>query len=227
MSTTVLTSVGKVSQSPSAVSPQQNISRTSDQKQSEDVYTPLQFERPTPQVFVWPGDHVYRGETVNLICVINRGGVCGGQYSWYKDDSIIQHYEQIYIIRSFNESHAGKYTCRGNETNGLQYSDIRNAVTLRVSGSSGLIVGVVVGLSVLFLIIFLVLLWWYKNKKGKVSRSASPVSPQQNISPTSDQKQSEDVYTPLQFVHADIYDSIGATDNKDKNSDNVSESERR
>ncbi|XP_073714007.1 uncharacterized protein [Misgurnus anguillicaudatus] len=226
-SSVYLTVKGKVSRSASPVSPQQNISQTSDQIQSEDVNTPLQFERPTPQVFVWPADHVHRGETVHLICVINRGGVCSWQYSWYKDDSDIQQYEPYYTIRSFNESHAGKYTCRGTEINGSRYSDISNAVTLTVSGSSGLIVGVAVGLSVLLLIIFLVLLWWFKNKKGKVSQSPSAVSPQQNISQTSDVKKSEDVYTPLQFVHADIYDSIGATDNKDKSSDNVSESERR
>ncbi|XP_073721207.1 uncharacterized protein [Misgurnus anguillicaudatus] len=129
-----LTVKGKVSRSPSAVSPQQNISQTSDQIQSEDVNTPLQFERPTPQVFVWPDDHVYRGETVHLICVINGGGVCSWQYSWYKDDSDIQQYEPYYTIRSFNESHAGKYTCRGTEINGSRYSDISNAVTLTVSG---------------------------------------------------------------------------------------------
>nr|XP_055032215.1 uncharacterized protein LOC129420999 isoform X1 [Misgurnus anguillicaudatus]XP_055032226.1 uncharacterized protein LOC129420999 isoform X1 [Misgurnus anguillicaudatus] len=171
-------------------------------------------ERQTPQVFVCPGDHVLRGETVNLICVINRGGVSSWQYSWYKDDSIIQQYEQYYTIRSFNESDAGNYTCRGNETNGSRYSDISNAVTLTVSetypyikadykrtteGSSGLIVGVVVGLIILFFINFLVLLWWYKIKKGKVSWSPSAFSPQQNISQRSDRKQSEEGYTPLKF----------------------------
>ncbi|XP_073669829.1 Fc receptor-like protein 5 [Paramisgurnus dabryanus] len=175
-------------------------------------------ERPTPELSVWPPGHLYRGETVNLICVINRGGDISWQYSWYKDDSDIQHYEENYTIRSFNESHAGKYTCRGNETSGSRYSHISNAVTLTVSGSSGLIVGVVVGLSILFLIIFLVFLWWYKNKKGKVFKSPSAVSPQQNISQTSDQNQTEDGYTPLQSGDANIYDSVDATDNKDASS---------
>nr|XP_055037603.1 titin-like [Misgurnus anguillicaudatus] len=175
-------------------------------------------ERPTPEVSVWPPGHLYGGETVNLTCVINRGGVSSWKYSWYKDDSDIQHYEQNYTIISFNESDAGKYTCRGNDTSGSRYSHISNAVTLTVSGSSGLIVGVVVGLSILFLIIFLVLLWWYKNKKGKVSQSPSAASPHQIIGQTSNQIQSEDGYTPLQSGDANIYDSVDATDNKDASS---------
>ncbi|XP_073669842.1 Fc receptor-like protein 5 [Paramisgurnus dabryanus] len=104
-------------------------------KQS-DLYDSLMeesTERPTPQVSVWPDDHVYRGETVTLSCVISGGGVSSWQYSWYKD-SIIQQYKlQYYTIRSVTESHTGKYTCRGNETRGSRYSHISNAVKLRVS----------------------------------------------------------------------------------------------
>ncbi|XP_073712769.1 cell adhesion molecule CEACAM5-like [Misgurnus anguillicaudatus] len=102
---------------------------------SEPITVTVQ-KRPTPQVSVWPADHVYEGETVNLTCVINEGGVSSWQYSWYKDDSIIQQKElQYYKISSVTESDAGKYTCRGNETRGSRYSHISNAVTLTVSGS--------------------------------------------------------------------------------------------
>ncbi|XP_073712756.1 cell adhesion molecule CEACAM5-like [Misgurnus anguillicaudatus] len=90
-------------------------------------------ERPTPQVSVWPADHVFRGETVNLTCVINGGGVSSWQYSWYKDSIIQQNKLQYYTIRSVTESDAGKYTCRGKEIRGSRYSHISNAVTLRVS----------------------------------------------------------------------------------------------
>nr|XP_055037564.1 titin-like [Misgurnus anguillicaudatus] len=91
-------------------------------------------ERPTPQVFVWPDDHVFRGETANLRCVINRGVVSSWQYSWNKDSSLYHISDlQNYTIRSVTESDAGKYTCKGNETNGSQYSDISDAVTLTVS----------------------------------------------------------------------------------------------
>ncbi|XP_065109050.1 Fc receptor-like protein 5 [Paramisgurnus dabryanus] len=102
-------------------------------KYSEPITVTIQ-ERPTPQVSVWPADHVFRGETVNLRCVINGGGVSSWQYSWYKDDSIIQQNKlQYYTIRSVTESDAGKYTCRGTETRGSRYSHISNAVTLTVS----------------------------------------------------------------------------------------------
>ncbi|XP_065108575.1 leukocyte immunoglobulin-like receptor subfamily A member 3 [Paramisgurnus dabryanus] len=93
-------------------------------------------ERPTPQLSVWPDDHVFRGETVNLRCVINGGRCRRWQYSWYKDDSIIQRNKlQHYTIRSVTESDAGEYTCRGTKTRGSRYSRISNAVTLTVSGS--------------------------------------------------------------------------------------------
>ncbi|XP_073669806.1 leukocyte immunoglobulin-like receptor subfamily A member 1 [Paramisgurnus dabryanus] len=91
-------------------------------------------ERPTPQVSVWPDYLLFRGETVNLRCVINEGGVSSWQYSWYKDDSIIQQNKHhYYTIRSVTESDAGKYTCKGTETRGSRYSHISNAVTLTVS----------------------------------------------------------------------------------------------
>nr|XP_055032069.1 Fc receptor-like protein 5 [Misgurnus anguillicaudatus] len=88
------------------------------------------------QVSVWPGDHVYRGETVNLRCVINGGGVSSWQYGWYNNDSVIQQNKlQHYTIRSVTESDAGNYTCRGTENRGSRSSNISNAVTLGVSGS--------------------------------------------------------------------------------------------
>ncbi|XP_073712775.1 Fc receptor-like protein 5 [Misgurnus anguillicaudatus] len=99
-----------------------------------DCNLPSPPKRPTPEVSVLPADHVFKGETVNLRCVINGGGVSSWQYSWYKNDSIIQQDKlQYYTIRSVTESDAGKYTCRGNETSGARYSHISNAVTLTVS----------------------------------------------------------------------------------------------
>ncbi|XP_073721201.1 Fc receptor-like protein 5 [Misgurnus anguillicaudatus] len=104
-----------------------------DTQHSEPITVTVK-ERPTAQVSVWPADHVFRGETVNLTCVINGGGVSSWQYRWYKDDSVIQQNKlHYYTIRSVTESDAGKYTCRGNETSESRYSHISNAVTLRVS----------------------------------------------------------------------------------------------
>ncbi|XP_073721200.1 leukocyte immunoglobulin-like receptor subfamily B member 1 [Misgurnus anguillicaudatus] len=103
---------------------------------SEPITVTVQ-KRPTAQMSVWPDDHVFRGETVNLTCVINGGGVSSWQYSWYKDSIIQQNKLQYYTIRSVTESEAGNYTCRGKETRGSRYSHISNAVTLTVSGESG------------------------------------------------------------------------------------------
>ncbi|XP_065108601.1 Fc receptor-like protein 5 [Paramisgurnus dabryanus] len=113
-----------------------------DTKHSEPIRLTV-TERPTPQVSVWPADHVYKGETVNLTCVINGGGVNSWQYSWYKNDSDIQQNKlQYYTIRSVTEFDAGKYTCRGTETRGSRYSHISNEVTLTVSESPKPVVSV-------------------------------------------------------------------------------------
>ncbi|KAI7804044.1 putative basement membrane-specific heparan sulfate proteoglycan core protein-like, partial [Triplophysa rosa] len=89
-------------------------------------------ERPKAQVSVRPDEHVFRGETVTLTCVINGGGVTSWQYRWYKDSIYYTYsYQQKYTISSVVESDAGKYTCRGTEIRGS--SDISDEVTLTVS----------------------------------------------------------------------------------------------
>ncbi|XP_073712760.1 vascular cell adhesion protein 1-like [Misgurnus anguillicaudatus] len=91
-------------------------------------------ERPTFQVFVWPDDLVYRGETVTLTCVINGGDAYSWQYSWYKDSSLYNISDlQNYTIRFVNEFDTGNYTCIGTATNGPQSLNISDAVTLTVS----------------------------------------------------------------------------------------------
>ncbi|XP_057202979.1 Fc receptor-like protein 4 isoform X2 [Triplophysa rosa] len=91
-------------------------------------------ERPKAEVSVRPDEHVFRGETVTLTCVINgETSVTSWQYRWNKDSFIQQNKQQNYTISSVVESHAGKYTCRGTEIRGS--SDTSDAVTLTVSGS--------------------------------------------------------------------------------------------
>ncbi|XP_057202982.1 carcinoembryonic antigen-related cell adhesion molecule 1-like isoform X5 [Triplophysa rosa] len=92
-------------------------------------------ERPKAEVSVRPDEHVFRGETVTLTCVINgETSVTSWQYRWNKDSFIQQNKQQNYTISSVVESHAGKYTCRGTEIRGS--SDTSDAVTLTVSGVS-------------------------------------------------------------------------------------------
>ena len=92
-------------------------------------------EEPKPTVTIKPAQHVFRGETVTLRCDIYSEGVTSWSYSWYKDVSFsVFSDQQGHTLRSVTESDAGKYTCRGSETEGSRWSQMSDAVTLRVSG---------------------------------------------------------------------------------------------
>ncbi|XP_051755477.1 hemicentin-1-like [Ctenopharyngodon idella] len=96
-------------------------------------------ERPKPVVRVQPDVRVFRGETVTLTCDIQEAGVW--RYNWYKDhysrgqDQIYYStgQDQIYKITSVDQSHAGVYSCRGNQTEAPQHSEFSDGVTLTVS----------------------------------------------------------------------------------------------
>ncbi|XP_042626650.1 leukocyte immunoglobulin-like receptor subfamily A member 3 [Cyprinus carpio] len=91
-------------------------------------------ERPKPTVTIKPAHHVFRGETVTLRCDIYSEGVTSWSYSWYKEGStIVSSDQQEHTLRSVTESDAGKYTCKGSETEGSRWSQKSDAVTLRVS----------------------------------------------------------------------------------------------
>ncbi|XP_043100818.1 titin-like isoform X2 [Puntigrus tetrazona] len=90
-------------------------------------------ERPKPVVGVNPDRHVFRGETVTLICDIQQTGEW--EYSWNKDNT---HYystgqNQKYIITSVDWSHSGVYSCRGTQSEAPTYSQMSDGVTLTVS----------------------------------------------------------------------------------------------
>ncbi|XP_056609791.1 uncharacterized protein LOC130426853 [Triplophysa dalaica] len=163
---------------------------------------------------------VLTGNTVTLTCLMNQ--FTGWKFNWYQHTQNTEKTTtdtNTYTMSNVRVSDGGQYWCRAGRGNPVYYTDYSDVLWINVSASSssshGLMVGVAVGLSFMFLIIFLVLLWCYKTRKGKVSESPSGVSPQQNISQTSDQKHNEDGYTPLQSGNAHIYDSDNAADNKD------------
>ncbi|XP_051572846.1 Fc receptor-like protein 4 isoform X2 [Myxocyprinus asiaticus] len=91
-------------------------------------------ERPKAKVIVQPHERVLVGETVTLRCDIQEGGDTSWQYSWYKDDSVIEYKLQEYTINSVTESNAGKYRCNRKEIGGSRYSHSSDEVTLRVLG---------------------------------------------------------------------------------------------
>ncbi|KAI2648345.1 Fc receptor-like protein 5 [Labeo rohita] len=91
-------------------------------------------ERPKAKVTIKPAQHVFRGDTVTLRCDINGEGVTSWSYSWYKEVSAsVFSYRQEHTFSSVTESDAGKYTCKGSETEGSRWSQMSDAVTLTVS----------------------------------------------------------------------------------------------
>ncbi|XP_042626651.1 immunoglobulin superfamily member 1-like, partial [Cyprinus carpio] len=100
---------------------------------SEPVVVTI-YKRPKPTVTIKPAQHVFRGDPVTLRCDIYSEGVTSWSYSWYKEDSTsVFSDQQEHTLRSVTESDAGKYTCRGSETEGSRWSQKSDAVTLRVS----------------------------------------------------------------------------------------------
>ncbi|KAI2645690.1 Fc receptor-like protein 5 [Labeo rohita] len=91
-------------------------------------------ERPKAKVTIKPAQHVFRGETVTLRCDIYDEGVTSWRYSWYKEGSTsVFSDRQEHTFSSVTESDAGKYSCKGSETEGSRWSQMSDAVTLTVS----------------------------------------------------------------------------------------------
>ncbi|XP_073721042.1 Fc receptor-like protein 5 [Misgurnus anguillicaudatus] len=160
-----------------------------------------------------PVHPVTEGDPLTLRCLYRDKKPSNLRAEFYKDGSVQnQTTGDMMIIPTVSKSHEGFYYCKHTERGESPKSWISvRASSLKKPPSPGLIVGLCLGLSVMFLIFFLVLLWCYKNK----ILSPSAVSQQPNISQTSDQKQTEDGYTPLQSGDAHIYNSAEATDIKD------------
>ncbi|XP_050958589.1 Fc receptor-like protein 2 [Labeo rohita] len=92
------------------------------------------YERPKAKVTIKPDQHVFRGETVTLRCDIYGEGVTSRSYSWYKEGlTSVFSYRQEHTFSSVTESDAGKYSCKGSETEGSRWSQMSDAVTLTVS----------------------------------------------------------------------------------------------
>ncbi|KAI2646126.1 Immunoglobulin superfamily member 1 [Labeo rohita] len=92
------------------------------------------YKRPKAKVTIKPDQHVFRGETVTLRCDIYGEGVTSRSYSWYKEGlTSVFSYRQEHTFSSVTESDAGKYSCKGSETEGSRWSQMSDAVTLTVS----------------------------------------------------------------------------------------------
>ncbi|KAI2655889.1 Fc receptor-like protein 5 [Labeo rohita] len=92
------------------------------------------YKRPKPKVTIKPAQHVFRGDTVTLRCDIYGEGVTSWSYSWYKEGSTsVFSDRQEHAFSSVTESDAGKYSCKGSETEGSRWSQMSDAITLTVS----------------------------------------------------------------------------------------------
>ncbi|XP_047679040.1 obscurin-like [Tachysurus fulvidraco] len=96
---------------------------------------------PKAVVSIKPDTHVFTGEAVTLICVIQGGGNTQWTYSWNKDNKLysngnkrdfIDKTMQVFRIRSVEDSDSGTYSCRGHGGYN-QSSVISDDVTLTVS----------------------------------------------------------------------------------------------
>ncbi|XP_051988225.1 Fc receptor-like protein 5 [Xyrauchen texanus] len=148
-----------------------------------------------------PVDPVTEGDSLTLRCLHRNSKPSNVSAYFYKDGSLLQNQTKgEMIIPTVSKSHEGFYYCKHTEGG----KSPKSWISVRASKplSHGLITGVTVGLSVtLLIIVILILLWCYKNNKGGGSLSPSTVNQQQNISQTSEQDQSESVYTAL---HSDV-----------------------
>ncbi|KAL1271986.1 hypothetical protein QQF64_031002, partial [Cirrhinus molitorella] len=101
---------------------------TTDDKDEEDS-----SKRPKPVVRVQPGENLFIGEVVTLICHIQETG--DWQYSWYKDrnHNDILRRGQEYAIPSVDKSHGGVYRCKGTQSKSPEYSQESDGVTLKIS----------------------------------------------------------------------------------------------
>ncbi|XP_073669807.1 Fc receptor-like protein 5 [Paramisgurnus dabryanus] len=176
------------------------------QSESEEKLHPVNISVHYADVILDSPVHpVAEGDPLTLRCLYRYKKPSNLRAEFYKDGSVVQSQTTGYmmIIPTVSKSHEGFYYCKYPERG----ESPKSWISVRAAGSSslGLINSLGLGLSVVFLIFFLVLLWWYNNNKNSQSHSA--VSQQQNISQTSDQKQTEDVYCPLptgQSVHSFI-----------------------
>nr|XP_055037671.1 killer cell immunoglobulin-like receptor 2DS3 [Misgurnus anguillicaudatus] len=211
---------------------------------------------PRATVIVTPDRSVFTGETVTLKCEIeDQYRSLNWRYGWSNRHTSVFNSERYIVnrdsltINGVNESDQNEYWCIGEIHGRPQTSLSSSAINLIVKGSKpkpniiseteesvltasgssflGLTVGLCLGLSFMFLIFFLVLLWCYKNKK--LSQSPSAFSPQQNISQTSDQKQTGNVRKAADHTYANIKLKSKKEmkkkkkDDKDTSADNESE----
>ncbi|XP_052395647.1 B-cell receptor CD22-like [Carassius gibelio] len=163
------------------------------------------------------------GENLTLHCLYNYLTPLNLRADFYKDGTVIQSQTTEMIISNVSKSDEGFYSCKHRERVESPESWISVTASSRTSGSDDLnpvIVGVTAGLTFLIIVV-LVLLWRYRNNTGGRSQSPSRVSLQKNSRQTSEQNQSEAVYTALTSGTAHIYDSLDATINKDLSTGNL------
>ncbi|XP_062849678.1 carcinoembryonic antigen-related cell adhesion molecule 5-like [Trichomycterus rosablanca] len=123
-----------------------------------------------------PVHPVTEGHSLTLHCLARYSKLITHHNHFYKDGLVLKNETEKMIIHSVSKSDEGFYHCKHPEKG----ESPKSWISVRGSGSSGLIIGIAVGLSLFLLfIISVILLRCYKTKKGK----------QQNTSERSGQNQ--------------------------------------
>ncbi|XP_068110899.1 Fc receptor-like protein 5 [Hyperolius riggenbachi] len=68
---------------------------------------------PAPSVSFDPGwGQIFTGERMTMKCNVQPGATWGGQYSWYRDEKLIEENGEPYTIYSARSDDRGEYQCR-------------------------------------------------------------------------------------------------------------------
>ncbi|KAG7330604.1 hypothetical protein KOW79_006826 [Hemibagrus wyckioides] len=123
-----------------------------------------------------PVHPVTEGHPLTLRCLYRNPNPSNLRADFYKDGSVLQNQTTgEMIIQTVSKSDEGFYHCKHPERG----ESPKSWISVRLSGSSGLTVGLVVGLGFLFIaiLILMILLWFCKRKKDGDVILESPVHP--------------------------------------------------
>ncbi|XP_043115644.1 Fc receptor-like protein 5 [Puntigrus tetrazona] len=186
------------------------------ESESGEKHHPVNITVHSEVILESPVHPVTEGDSLTLRCLYQYTTPSNLRADFYKDGSLIQNQTTEMIISPVSKSHEGFYSCKHPERG----ESPKSWISVRLSASTGsvsedlkpMIIGVTAGLTAVFIVVFLVLLWCYRNNKGVKTRSPSTVSQ------TSDQNQSNAGYKTLLTGTAHIYASVDAADNNDSES---------
>ncbi|KAG7330708.1 hypothetical protein KOW79_006930 [Hemibagrus wyckioides] len=141
-----------------------------------------------------PVHPVTEGHPLTLRCLYHNPNPSNLRADFYKDGSVLQNQTTgEMIIQTVSKSDEGFYHCKHPERG----ESPKSWISVRFSGSSGLTVGLVVGLGFLFIaILILMILLWFCKRKKEMQQKTNHTSDRNQIRSGAEDSQSG--HTPLQ-----------------------------